>query len=168
MTKTDWVVSKTLHVITFTLFRFLTVFQNRKKRDFLRFCFVAYVFSDNGDNVLMRHESGRQLGISDIVVGRVSRVTGQLSDGPRGSQNMIRCQLWISYRYDFDAISSESLEPVSWRGRCTVNPGCVSTGCTPEPISIYSVSRALPAVTQSVEYAIPCRLSNNLSPFRCC
>jgi len=43
-------VSKTLHVITFT--GFLNVFQRFfkiQKRDFLRFfCFAAYIFSNNG------------------------------------------------------------------------------------------------------------------------
>jgi len=55
MTKTDWVVSKTLRVITFTFFN--VFFQNRKKRDFLRFfCFVAYVFSNNELNVNIRRQ----------------------------------------------------------------------------------------------------------------
>ena len=43
--KTDWVVSKTLHVITFTFFLRLLRFQNPKKRDFLRFFALLHTFS---------------------------------------------------------------------------------------------------------------------------
>ena len=40
--KTDWVVSKTLHVITFTFLRFFFKIQ---KRDFLRFFALLHTFS---------------------------------------------------------------------------------------------------------------------------
>jgi len=51
MTKTDWVISKTLNVITFTFLRFLTFFlQNPKNVTFYVLCFVANVFSNNAHN----------------------------------------------------------------------------------------------------------------------
>ena len=38
------------YVISFTFLRFLTFFQNPKKRDFYVFCFVTYVVSNNDAN----------------------------------------------------------------------------------------------------------------------
>ena len=50
--KTDWVISKTFHVITSTFFNvFWRFFLQNPNVTFMFFCFVAYVFSNNGYNV---------------------------------------------------------------------------------------------------------------------
>jgi len=52
------VVSKTLHVITFTFLRFLTFFKIQKNVTFYFFCFVAYFFLNIGCDLEIHTRGG--------------------------------------------------------------------------------------------------------------
>ena len=67
--------------------------------------------------------------------------------------------------HDVEAIPSQSPESrtklsIGCHGEVDLNPGCVSTGCAPEPISICILSSI------AGRYAVPCRLSSYPSLFR--